>query len=67
MNYNEIFWFYSKETNEGAIYDGRIKTKMPHGYAVKTVWQGECTEPQLIEKINDYEKKRLFKDSTRNK
>ena len=56
MKYDNVFWFYSKELGEGAIYDGRIKTKTPLGFSVKTVWQGECTEAELMEKVNQYEK-----------
>jgi hypothetical protein len=51
-----LFCFHTKETNEGAIYDGRIKTKMPHGFAVKTVWQGECSQAELIERMKKYDK-----------
>ena len=56
MKYDNEFWFYSKELGEGSIYDGRIKTKTPLGFSVKTVWQGECTEAELHEKVNEYEK-----------
>ena len=55
MKYDNVFWFHSEETNEGAIYDGRIREKTPLGFAVKTVWQGECTESELMEKVNEYE------------
>jgi len=55
MKYDNVFWFYSEELGEGAIYDGRIKTKTPLGFSVKTVWQGECTEAELMEKVNQYE------------
>ena len=55
MKYDNVFWFHSKELGEGAIYDGRIKTKTPLGFSVKTVWQGHCTEAELMEKVNQYE------------
>ena len=62
MKYDNVFSFYSEETNEGAIYDGSKRTPMPplkngvRGFQVKTVWQGECTEAELHEKVNEYEK-----------
>tara|TARA_R100001086_G_scaffold246876_1_gene179877 strand:+ start:2307 stop:2492 length:186 start_codon:yes stop_codon:yes gene_type:complete len=56
MKYDNVFSFYSEETNEGSIYDGKIRTKMPHGFAAKSVWQGECTKSELMEKVKEYEK-----------
>ena len=62
MNYDNVFWFYSKELGEGSIYDGSKRTPMPplkngvRGFQVKTVWQGECTEAELMEKVKEYEK-----------
>ena len=61
MNYDNIFWFFSKESGEGAIYDGSKRTPMPslkngvRCFQTKTVWQGKCTESELMKKVNEYE------------
>ena len=55
MKYDKVFWFHSKESGEGAIYDGRIQTKIDSGFSVKTVWQGQCTEAELIARVEQYD------------
>lgn len=55
MKYDKVFWFHDKESGDGAIYDGRIQTKIDSGFSVKTVWQGQCTEAELIARADQYD------------
>ena len=61
MNYENVFWFYDKKLGEGSIYDGRKRKERTlsngvKGFSIEPIWQGECTEAELHEKVNEYEK-----------
>ena len=43
MKFDNIFGYYSHETKEAVIYDGRKRIKEKHGFSIPTLYRKKVT------------------------